>query len=170
MNFERRCFYLVRTNKGNKRVKISIIDGAFFETLPKESLFYEMLLHVFRRHIQQKSMSTSKETLEKVEEALRCIDDQTIIASSQEIERASVRPRFRVMAEVHSEGNPHSLCYPQIKESSFNLILQSTDETQELRKHLINSTPNIESFVIKHKRNGDHIVFQYEIDKSQKHF
>ena len=94
MKFERRCFYLVRTNKGNKRVKISIIDGAFFETIPKERLFHEMLLYVYHRHLRKRKASThQKETMEAVEKALRCIDDQTIIACSQVIDKASVRPR-----------------------------------------------------------------------------
>ncbi|MCW4004529.1 MAG: hypothetical protein NWE95_11530 [Candidatus Bathyarchaeota archaeon] len=166
MKFDRRCFYLVRTNKGSKRVKISIIDGAFFETLPKQRLFHEMLLHVYHRHLEKKGISTSKKTMEEVEKALRCIDDQTIIACSQDIEKASVRPRLRIMAEVHSEGNPHSSFYPQIKERSFNLILQSTKEAIELKKHLCNRISNMEVFTIKHKRNGEHIVFQYR-DKSQ---
>ena len=168
MKFERRCFYLVRTNKGNKRVKISIIDGAFFETIPKERLFHEMLLYVYHRHLEKKGIDTSKETMEAVEEALRCIDDQTIIACSQVIDKASVRPRLRIMAEVHPEGNPHSSFYPQIKEGSFNLILQSKKETLPLKEELVSRIPELEVFTIKHKRNGEHLVFQYNGDKSQK--
>lgn len=163
--FERKCFYLVRTQKGNERMKVSIIDGAFFETVPKEHLFYQMLLNVYRRHLEKKNIKIPKETLEQVKEALACINDQTIIASSQIIEKASIRPRLRIMAEVHPEGNPHSAHYPEIIDGSFNLILQSIAETNKLKAEIPRHVPGIKVFSIFHKRNGEHIVFQYKKGK-----
>jgi len=163
--FERKCFYLVRTQKGNEKVKVSIIDGAFFETVPKEHLFYQMLLNVYRRHLEKKNIKIAKETLEQVKEALACINDQTIIASSQIIEKASIRPRLRIMAEVHPEGNPHSTYYPEIRQGSFNLIIQSTVETKQLKDEIPSRVSGIEVFSIFHKRNGEHIVFQYKEGK-----
>jgi len=85
--FERKCLYLVRTHKGSKRVKVSIVDGSFFETVPKEHLFYQMFLNVLRAHLEKKKIEISREALEKVEEALSCVTDQTIIATSQIIGR-----------------------------------------------------------------------------------
>jgi hypothetical protein len=165
--FERKCFYLVRTHKGNEKVKVSIIDGAFFETVPKEHLFYQMLLNVYQRHLEKKNIKIAKETLEQVKEALAYINDQTIIASSQIIEKASIRPRLRIMAEVHPEGNPHSNThYPEIKEGSFNLIIQSTAETKQFKEKILRSVSNTEVFSIFHKRNGEHIVFQYKKGKN----
>lgn len=163
--FERKCFYLARTQRGNERVKVSIIDGAFFETVPKEHLFYQMLLNVYRRHLEKKNIKIPKETLEQVKEALACINDQTIIASSQIIEKASIRPRLRIMAEVHPEGNPHSTYYPEIIEGSFNLILQSIAETKQLKEEIPRRVSGIKVFSIFHKRNGEHIVFQYKKGK-----
>jgi len=159
--FERRCFYLIRTHKGSKKVKVSIVDGSFFETIPKEHLFHRMFLNVLRAHLKKEKIEIPRDMLEKVEETLSYITDQTIIASSQIIEGASVRPRLRIMAEVHSEGNPHSKFYPEITENSFNLILQSTPQVKELEKELSTRIPEIEVFPIFHKRNGKHIVFQY---------
>lgn len=170
LKFDRRCFYLVRTCRGSNRVKISIIDGAFFETVPKEHLFYQMLLNVYREHLKKKEAKIPQETIEKVEEALKYVDDQTIIASSQIIEKASIRPRLRIMAEVHPEGNPHSTFYPEISEGSFNLILQSTNETKQLQNEMCNQIPDIEVFSIHHKRNGEHLVFQYKGNKSLTRF
>jgi hypothetical protein len=43
--------------------------------------------------------------MNKIEKSLSYITDQTIIAASQTIEKAFVRPRLRIMAEVHPEGN-----------------------------------------------------------------
>jgi hypothetical protein len=160
--FERRCFYFIRTHKGSKKVKVSIVDGSFFETVPKEHLLYQMFLNVLRAHLRKKKIKFSQETLEKVEEALSHVTDQTIIASSQIIERASVRPRLRIMAEVHSEGNPHSTFYPTITEGSFNLILQSSPQIRKLEEELSAHVPEIEVFSIRHKRNGEHIVFQFK--------
>jgi len=159
--FERRCFYLIRTHKESNKVKISIVDGSFFETVPKEHLFYQMFLNVLRTHMEKKKIEFPKETLERVEEALSHITDQTIIASSQIIEGASVRPRLRIMAEVHPEGNPHSKFYPEITEGSFNLILQSSAEIKKIEEELSTKIPEIEVFSIRHKRNGEHKVFQF---------
>jgi len=158
--FERKCLYFIRTRKGSNKVKVSIVDGSFFETVPKEHLFYQMFLKVLRGHIERKKIEIPRQTLNEIEEALSHITDQTIIAQSQIIEKASVRPRLRIMAEVHPEGNPHSKFYPEITEGSFNLILQSSPETKQLEKEISTEIPEIEAFSIFHKRNGEHIVFQ----------
>lgn len=126
--FERRCFYLIRTYKESKRVKVSVVDGSFFETVPKEHLFYQMFLHVLREHLKKNKVEISKETLKKVEEALSHVTDQTIIAGSQIIEKASVRPRLRIMAEVHPEGNPTASFIQRLQKTAsisfFNHLLK----------------------------------------------
>jgi len=159
--FERRCLYLIRTYKESEKVKVSIVDGSFFETIPKEHLFYQMLMNVLRSHLEKKKIEISAQMLKNVEEAFSHINDQTIIAQSQTIEKASVKPRLRIMAEVHPEGNPHSQHYPEITEGSFNLILQSTPEVKELEKEISSLIPEIEVLSIFHKRNGEHRVFQF---------
>jgi len=160
--FERKCLYLVRTNKESEKVKISIVDGSFFETVPKEHLFYQMLMNVLHEHLEKKKIEISPETLKKVQEAFSHINDQTIIAKSQLIEKASVKPRLRIMAEVHPEGNPHSKFYPEITEGSFNLILQSSPVAKQLDKEISRGIPEIEISSIFHKRNGEHIVYQFQ--------
>lgn len=161
LEHERGCFYLIRTHKETEKVKISIVDGSFFETVSKEHLFYQMFLNVLRKHMEKKKIEFPEETLEKVEEALSYITDQTIIASSQIIEGASVRPRLRIMAEVHPEGNPHSKFYPKITQGSFNLILQASADVKKIEEKLSAQIPEIEIFSIHHKRNGEHRVFQF---------
>lgn len=158
--YQRRAFYLVRTYRDDERVKISIIDASFFETIPKEHLINQMFLNVLRGHLQRKEITIPPATLKQVEEALSYITDQTIIAASQIIKGASVRPRLRIMAEVHPEGNPHSAFYPEISEGSFNLILQASASTEQLEKKLCSEVSNLEVFSIHHKRNGEHIVFR----------
>jgi len=70
---------------------------------------------------------------------------------------------LRIMAEVHSEGNPHSSFYPEISEGSFNLILQATPSIKKLEKELRSKIPEIKVFSIHHKRNGEHAVFEFKL-------
>jgi hypothetical protein len=74
-----------------------------------------MFLNILRTHLEKKEIKIPPDTRNQIEKALSHVTDQTIIASSQIIEKASVRPRLRIMAEVHSEGNPHSSFYPEFR-------------------------------------------------------
>ena len=160
---QRKCFYLIRTHKDDNRVKLSLVDGSFFETVPKEHLIYQMFLNILRAHLEKKDLKILPETLKQVEEVLSQVTDQTIIAASQIIERASVRPRLRIMAEVHSEGNPHSSFYPEISEGSFNLILHAFAYDEKAAKLISQRIPEVKMLTIHHKRNGEHIVFQFKL-------
>ena len=92
------------------------------------------------------------------------INDQTIIAASQSIEKASVKPRLRIMAEVNPEGNPHSQQhYPQIQEKTINLILLSKLFKEGIIYQLLRARPELAQSKLKHKRNGEYIVFQHKM-------
>ncbi len=162
-SYQRKCLYLVRTHGENaKKAKLSIVDGSFFETVPKEDLIYQMFMNILKEHFHKKEMSINSETLDNLKKVLSKVTDQTIIAKSQDIEKASVRPRLRIMAEVHSEGNPHSSAYPEIVEGSFNLILGTSNLAKDtLITQIQESVTEIKILTIKHKRNGEHLVFQY---------
>lgn len=162
LTFQRRNFYLIRTYKDrNDKLKISIVDGSFFETVPKEHLIYQMFLNILRNHLEKKDIRIPSELLNEIQESLRHITDQTIIAASQTIEKASVRPRLRIMAEVHAEGNPHSSHYPEISERSVNLIIQTSAFDEKIKEFISKKVSNIQAFKIQHKRNGEHVVFQF---------
>lgn len=162
--FQRRNFYVIRTHKDNDdKVKISIVDGSFFETVPKEHLIYQMFLNILRGHLEKKDIKIPPELLNEIEKSLSYITDQTIIAASQTIEKASVRPRLRIMAEVHTEGNPHSSFYPKISERSVNLIIQTSPYKEKIIETISKKIPNIAVFTIQHERNGEHVVFQIKI-------
>ncbi len=159
--FQRRNFYLIRTHKDNDdKIKISIVDGSFFETVPKEHLIYQMFLNILRGHLEKKDIKIPSELLNEIERSLSYVTDQTIIAASQTIEKASVRPRLRIMAEVHTEGNPHSSFYHKISERSVNLIIQVSPYKEKIIETISKKIPNIDVFTIQHKRNGEHVVFQ----------
>lgn len=162
-NFQRRNFYLIRTYKdSNDKAKISIVDGSFFETVPKEHLMYQMFLNILRNHLEKKDIKISSELLSEIEKSLSYITDQTLIAASQTIEKASVRPRLRIMAEVHTEGNPHSSHYPEISERSVNLIIQASTFDEKIEELISKKVSDVQAFEIQHKRNGKHTVFQFK--------
>jgi len=162
--YQRKSFYLIRTNKDKSKVKISVVDGSFSETVPKDNLIYQMFMNILREHSERKEVEIPTKTLEQIKRVFSHVTDQTIIAKSQNIARASIRPRLRIMAEVHSEGNPHNISfYPEISDQSLNLILQvSNREKEQVAKIIHRKIPEIKRFAIKHKRNGKHIVFQFK--------
>lgn len=162
--YQRRNFYLIRTNKDKSKVKISIVDGSFFETIPKDNLIYQIFMNILREHSERKEVKIPPKTFKQIKRVFSHVTDQTIIAKSQNIDRASIRPRLRIMAEVHSEGNPHnSNFYPEISEQSLNLILKVSDcEKEEVAKIIHKKIHEVKTFAIKHKRNGEHIVFQFK--------
>ena len=143
MKYQRRCFYFIRTHKGSSRAKISLVDGSFFETVPKDHLIYRMFLNILEQH--------------RV--------DKAIIARSQSIEKASIKPRLRIMAEVNPEGNPHSNHYPQIADKTVNLILPERLFLESLERYLLSKALDLEKVIIRHKRNGEYVVFQYRVDR-----
>ncbi len=161
---QRRCFYFIRTHKGTPRAKTSIVDGSFFETLPKDHLISQMFLNILEQHRVKNKLNISKNHLDEMETLFSQITDQAIIAGSQSIEKASIKPRLRIMAEVNPEGNPHSQQhYPQIAENTINLILPLKIITEEVEAHLIAKFPELAISTLQHKRNGKYVVFQYEV-------
>lgn len=161
--YQRRNFYLIRTHKNNtQKVKISIVDSSFFETVPKEHLVYQMFLNILRNHLKKKDIKIPSELLVEIEKSLSFLTDQTIIAASQTIEKASINTRFVVTADVHPEGNPHSSFYPEISERSVNLIVQTSDYNDRIKAHILENVSDINVLTIQHKRNGKHLVFQFK--------
>ena len=162
--YQRRCFYLIRTHKGSDKTKTSLIDGSFFETIPKNLLISQMFLNILEQHRVKKKLDISEVKFGEIKKLLAQVTDQTIIASSQSIAKASVKPRLRIMAEVNPEGNPHSQHYPQIEEKTINFILPERFSTAELQTRLLGSVPELTQFTLQHKRNGKYAVFGYKTD------
>jgi len=161
--FQRRSFYLVRSHKKDSyKVRISIVDGSFFETVPKDHLIHQTLLNIFRDHLEKKHVEIPTDVINQIEKFLFYFTDQTIIAASRTIENASVRPRLRIMAEVNTEGNPHGSSYPKILENSFNLILEESTYEEEVGEMIKERLTGVRVFTIQHKRNGKYVVFSLD--------
>jgi hypothetical protein len=109
--------------------------------------------------------------------------EQTVIARSRHIEGASVKPRFRIMAEVESDANLHA-SYPEIIGRTVNLVIKrelhydwawlqsafkaddvsvSVNPEGESARLLINGCLSVRCFSIWHLRNGEHWCLQWHL-------
>ena len=173
---QRRCFYLVRTHAGNDtKVRLSLVEGSFFETIPKAELL--------RRMWDQLIASSGLQEVQRPEVVESLADlSQAEIVQSRPIPQASVRPRLRLMAEVHPDANPHA--YEPILPRTANLIVKAewdddsrwieTGFADEGMKTAIVSdglvltmatgtAAHLRYFRVTHKLNGPHLVLQYRM-------
>lgn len=180
---DRNCFYLVRTNaKHSTAFRISVVEGSFFETIPKKKLLGAVWSQILT------SAGFTEIDQARLIEPLSQLEQQDI-AQSRTIENASVKPRFRIMTEAHSEGNPHN--YGEIPPGTLNLIVkQESPDTKSAfenltgqeRIRIVKLRPErfgfkvevnqqgqalaLEVLTVRHKRNGDHLVVQYRVSSS----
>ena len=173
----RRCFYLVRTHRrSSDEVRISLIEGSFFETVPKK----ELLQRVWEQILNESGVPE-----EQKRQLLPFLSqlEQAVIARSRHIQGASVKPRFRIMAEVESDANLHAM-YPQIRGRTVNLVIKreqhydwawlqdafaadgvgvSMNTEGESVRLLINGDLSVRCFSIWHRRNGEHWCLQWQL-------
>jgi len=188
----RDCFYLVRTNRGKPKARLSIVHGTFFETVPEGDL----LIALWKQVLDEAGIAQCIDSndFEKILERLGSLrrDD---VAVTRHIEGASVKPRLRIMSEIATEGNPHT--YQEIPARSFNLIVkppglgdandnwlsravewferearedQVTLSIQDRHSDRVEAdlamaqtTVPVSLLCIRHKRNGLHLVVQTEV-------
>jgi hypothetical protein len=51
--------------------------------------------------------------------------------------------------------------YPEVSERSLNFIVGTPAYKKELAEAIFQKIPEIEEFTIRHRRNGEHVVFQF---------
>ncbi|MEM3147196.1 MAG: hypothetical protein QXY94_06565 [Archaeoglobaceae archaeon] len=173
---ERHCFYLIRTHRhSQEQVRISLVEGSFFETLPKR----ELLQRVWEQILNESGVP--EEQKQQLLPLLAQLE-QSLIARSRHIEGASVKPRFRIMAEVESEANIH--LYPEIAPRTVNLVIkrEQTYDWEWLQKAFsadrvdvvvtpkgnqaileVRETTLLCCFSIWHLRNGEHWCLQWQL-------
>lgn len=176
-NDERDCFYIVRTKKDDQdEVRISIVEGSFFSTIPTHKLFEDLWQQVF----QEASVDTDEEcALSVLNHLSRLTRDE--IAKVRRVEGASIKPRLRLMAEVEQEGNPHT--YAEIGSRTVNLIFQHSETGADGEAELVAGMFKQDGVVtevikpdeleigglpvrlryLQHKRNGRYKVIQAKI-------
>lgn len=169
---ERDCFYFVRTQKSNPtQVRISLVQGTFFETVP----IPELLRALWQSLLCQAGMPEEKQS-----ELLAYLTklEREEIAQTRLLPRASVKPRLRIMSEIHAEANPHT--YSEIPPRSLTLILKAPTQEEKMiwiQRNFSKEGIALEEkgdrleglglvlrvFPIYHKRNGEHLVICFEL-------
>lgn len=165
----REVFYLVRgKNRTKKTQKIVLVHGSFFETLSKEELISQSFLQVLEERIKQTDAVVSHE-LKRLLTSL--FSQQKNFSKVRNVDKASVKLRFRIMTEIKAEGNIlHSKKYPEILDNTLNFVLPCHNkEDEKLASQKMNivfskdELKQIKQFTIKHHLNGNFIVFQIRI-------
>jgi hypothetical protein len=179
LSHARQVFYLVRTSKKKSNdIRISLVEGAFFETLPTHDLlvkFWEQILSATNLNaIEQARVTHSLSKLTQEE-----------IVKLWDIEKASVRPQLSLVADVHQDAELHHLS--DIPPRTVNLVVKQESGydaqwfVSEFAKEGLTaqlSTQGDESivsvfssnhrfefrvFTLQHKRNGLHLVLQHQV-------
>lgn len=163
----RDVFYLVRGKKKGKQ-KICLVDGSFFETVNTNQLISESFSQVLEERLSQRGEELTDEMKALF---VSMFSEQENFSKVRNVDKASIKLRFRIMTEVKAEGNIlNEKKYPQIKNDTLNFIIpchDSADEKLVLEKmSAIYTQEEMQAFFIfklKHILNGYFMVFQAEL-------
>ncbi len=162
---ERDVYYLIRGRKKNRQ-KICLVHGSFFETISAEELISKSFAQVLdERLIKTDIPQEVKKTLGTM------FSEQTNFSKVRNVEKASVKLRFRVLTEVKPQGNIlNSKMYPEILDDTINLIVPY--HTEEEKADVVSKLSSvvgqrdmkqIRVFSIKHPLNGWFVAFQVNL-------
>ncbi len=163
----RDVYYLVRgKNKG--KVKVCLVYGSFFETTPIENLISQSFSQVLDERLLQSDIQLPDEMKKTL---LSIFSQQENFSKVRNVEKASVKLRFRIMTEVKKEGNIlNSKLFPDIKNNTINLLLPChTELEKEQLLAIVKSSlkshhyKNLKHFLLKHPLNGPFLVFQSKL-------
>jgi len=160
----REVFYLVRGKK-HTITKVCLVHGSFFETIGVDKLINQAFSQVLEERLKETGEHISDELKAQL---LDIFSKQDNFSKVRDVERASVKIRFRIMTEVKAEGNIlNSKKYPEIKDNTLNFILpfhNQDEEKEHLEKMKIvfgeKNFNSFDSFKIKHHFNGYFLAFQ----------
>lgn len=164
----RDVYYLVRGRK-DRIAKICLVNGKFFETIPISSLVKESFEQVLNERLIEKGEELPDDVKRNI---VRLFDDREVFAKTRHVNRASVNLRFRVMAEVSTDGN--ILHYDEIIENSLTFLVPVEDQAS-IDRHgnrmriafeefdQEDDFANLNTFEIGHKLNGHFLAFQISL-------
>ena len=164
----RDVFYLVRGKKKNN-VKVALIHGSFFETVKSSSLISQSFEQVLNERLQEMGLDIGG----KVKDLLVDIfSEQESFSKVRNVDKASVKLRFRIMTGVKAEGNIlNPKKYPDISNNTINLIIpchKKQDETLTVKRFsTVFDLSQFRQFTIKHHLNGDFTVFQQHFSNTK---
>jgi hypothetical protein len=163
----RDVYYLVRGRR-KEHTKICLVYGSFFETISIENLISQSFSQVLEERLKESGKEVSEEFKKT---PLSIFSRQQNFSKVRNVEKASVKLRFRIMTEVKAEGNilkPKK--YPEIKDDTLNFVLPCHEEGDErglLKKaeQVFGKTElkQFSIFKIKHHFNGYFLVLQVSL-------
>ena len=162
---ERDVYYLVRGRKG-KAQKICLVHGSFFETISTKELIRQSFKQVLDENLEGADIPSALRT--RLDEVF---SEQEDFSRVRNVDKASVKLRFRIMTEVKPEGNIlNASQYPEIKDNTLNLVVpyHSEDEKVDVLQKVEfvmgeKAMKNINTFSLKHPLNGWFVVFQVNL-------
>lgn len=161
----RDVYYFVRGRK-EEHQKICLVHGSFFETVKASELIREAFSQVLDEGL------AGTDITDEVKDKLKSIfSHQESFSRVRDVEKASVKLRFRVMTEVKNEGNILKAGqYPEIKDDTLNLVApyHSDEEKQQALSNAESvigkkQMKNVKVFPVKHPLNGWFLVFQVDL-------
>jgi len=162
---ERDVYYLVRGRKG-KHQKICLVHGSFFETISTK----ELISQSFGQVLEEKLAGTDMP--DELKEQLGAVfSEQEDFSRVRNVDKASVKLRFRIMTEVKPEGNIlNPKQYPEILDDTLNFVVPYHSEEEMagiLGKMEMATGENLvrkfKVFSLKHPLNGWFVVFQVSL-------
>jgi hypothetical protein len=163
----RDVYYLIRGRKKQK-TKVCLVYGSFFETISIGNLISQSFSQVLEERLKESKQDISEEFKQTL---LSIFSKQENFSKVRNVEKASVKLRFRIMTEVKAEGNIlNSNKYPGIKDDTLNLILPCHDDAEE-KEGLVKAETvfgktglkEFNIFKVKHHFNGYFLVFQTDL-------
>ncbi len=100
---------------------------------------------------------------------MNIFSNQEAFSQTRNVEKASVKLRFRIMTEAKAEANLlNAKKYPSIEDNTLNFVLPCHGDDEEMRhvELLKSTTPHfstLKQFRIKHPLNGEFVVFQTDL-------
>lgn len=163
----REVYYLIRGKK-KQYIKVCLVYGSFFETIAIENLISQSFSQVLEERLKESGAEISEEFKQTL---ISIFSQQQNFSKVRNIEKASVKLRFRIMTEVKAEGNIlNSKKYPEIKDDTLNFILpchKDSDERDIRNKlNLVFTKKEFKDlmiFRIKHHFNGYFLVVQVSL-------
>lgn len=174
---EREVYYLIR-GKRKDSIKICLVHGSFFETVPSITILKSAFGQAINKAISDSLSSSNVDFKEVKKDILKLNWKQSHFSSTRRTKKSSIHVRFRVMSQVAAEANLLSSSqYPCIKDNTLNLVLPLTKNpnADDIKKAASNQKKllsgafenkklpdEIEHFVMHHNIQQDwqYIVFQ----------
>ena len=165
---DREVYYLVRGKK-NSNIKVLLVHGSFFETIQTSDLISQSFAQILEERLQQSELE-GHQIAEMKQLLVPLFSEQAPFSKVRNVDKASVKLRFRIMTEVTAEANIlNSEKYPEICDNTINFVLPCHAESdseiilQRMRSVFAEKINTFKQFKLKHHFNGYFLVFQIHL-------